>query len=196
MREAESIGTHPVTNEQIFVKTGRFGPYVEMRPHEKPETADADKKKKKKIAKVAPRRASIPKEIDHTTLTVEQATRLLSIPRELGAHPDSGKQITAAAGRFGPFIVHDGDFRSLKGGDNPYDVTHERALEILKEPKKGRPGVTVVREVGEHPKTKKRIYLYKSKSGHFLKKGFKRISVPEEKAAALTPQEAALLLKG
>jgi DNA topoisomerase-1 len=192
IKESESIGTHPETGHHIYVKTGRFGPYVEMRETE--AVAVEGKKKSRKKAEV--KRASIPKEIDPNTLSLTQATKLLSIPRVLGKHPETNEDITAAAGKFGPFIVHQGDFRSLKGNDNPYDITHERALEILKEPKKTRPGApTVVRTIGPHPRTKKPILLYKSKSGFFMKKGFKRISVPEKDADTLTPAEAADLLK-
>lgn len=195
--EGDPIGEHPDTGHPIYVKSGRFGPYVEMRPHETAEEKEAKKAKKgKKKVPVDMRRASIPAGVEPSSVTVEMATKYLSIPRETGNHPDTGMPITAGTGRFGPFIVHNGDFRSLKGADSPYDITHERALEILKEPKKGRPGVSIVREVGEHPKTKKKIYLYKSKSGFFLKKGFKHINVAENKADSLTPAEAVELLKG
>ncbi|MBY0539180.1 type I DNA topoisomerase [Patescibacteria group bacterium] len=197
IKEGDPIGEHPNTGHPIYVKSGRFGPYVEMRPHETAEEKEAKKIKKGKKKVIADmRRASIPAGVEPASVTVEMATKYLSIPRETGTHPDTGMPITAGTGRFGPFIVHNGDFRSLKGADSPYDITHERALEILKEPKKGRPGVSIVREVGEHPKTKKKIYLYKSKSGFFLKKGFKHITVAESKADTLTPAEAVELLKG
>ena len=114
----------------------------------------------------------------------------------MGAHPASGKPVTASVGRFGPFIVHDGDFRSLKKGDDPYDISYDRAMEILKEPKKQRAGTEIVREVGEHPRTKKKIYLYKSKAGFFLKKGFRRVNVPAGEADALTVDQALTILKG
>jgi DNA topoisomerase-1 len=187
------------------VKSGRFGPYVEMRAAEEasaePKKVEISKRtgKPKRVKKKKPieaRRSSIPAGVEPSSVTIEMATKYLSIPRETGAHPDTGMPITAGTGRFGPFIVHNGDFRSLKGADSPYDITHERALEILKEPKKGRPGVAIVREVGEHPKTKKKIYLYKSKSGFFLKKGFKHFFVVPDKADTLTAAEAAELLKG
>ncbi len=198
IKEGDPIGEHPETKHPIYVKSGRFGPYVEMRPHETEEEKEAKKKRKTKSKKIPAnmRRASIPAGVEPSSVTVEMATKYLSIPRETGAHPETGMPITAGTGRFGPFIVHNGDFRSLKGADSPYDITHERALEILKEPKKGRPGVSIVREVGEHPKTKKKIYLYKSKSGFFLKKGFKHIFVAPDKADTLSPSEAVELLKG
>jgi DNA topoisomerase-1 len=76
--------------------------------------------------------------------------------------------------------VHAGDYRSLKGNDDPYTITHERALEILKEPKKMRAGEKLVKEVGLNPKTKKMIKVFGSKSGRYLKRGFKRIWLPDD----------------
>ena len=116
----EPIGVDPETGLSIFTKVGRFGPYVQLG-----EKSDTNKK---------PRMASIPKEVDPSAVTVEQALVYLSLPRVLGKHPDSGKNITASIGRFGPYIVHDGDFRSLKT-DDVYTITLERALEILATPK-------------------------------------------------------------
>jgi DNA topoisomerase-1 len=124
--ENKPIGTHPETGESIFVKTGRFGPYVQLG-----EKTNKDGKKMK------PKMASIPKDKDPKSVTIPDAAKYLSLPRALGAHPDTGQTITASIGRFGPFIVHEKDFRSLKT-DNVYDITLDRALEILKEPKKAR----------------------------------------------------------
>ncbi|MBI2068818.1 MAG: topoisomerase DNA-binding C4 zinc finger domain-containing protein, partial [Candidatus Yanofskybacteria bacterium] len=128
------IGTDTQTGLPIFVLEGRFGPYVQLGE----KTKDNPK----------PRRASIPKDKDLRTVTVEDALKYLSLPRILGTHPDTGKEIIANIGRFGPYIMHDGDFRSLKParpddtgrsggkGDNVYDIELSRALEILKEEKK------------------------------------------------------------
>jgi len=118
------IGTDSISGKQVFVKEGRFGPYVQLG-----EKIKGGEK---------PKMASIPKDIDPQSINLERALKLLSLPRALGAHPSTGKEITASRGRFGPYIVHDGDFRSLKAPDNPYDITLDRALEILKEPKKTR----------------------------------------------------------
>ena len=170
IKEDEPIGTHPETGEDIFLLTGRFGPYVQL-------GKTPEKVKGKKAEK--PRRASVPKEKSVSDVTVEDAVRYLTLPRVLGDHPDTGEPITANVGRFGPYIVHAGDFRSLKGDDNPYDITYERALTILKEPKKMRAGEKLVKEVGLHPKTKNMIKVFESKSGKFLRRGFKRISLPD-----------------
>jgi len=126
IKEAESIGTDPVSGLPVFMLTGRFGPYVQLG-----EKNDKNKK---------PRRSSIPKEKDLTTLTLADALIYLSLPRQLGPHPDTKEMISANIGRFGPYIVHQKDFRSLKT-DDVYTISLDRALEILKEPKKfGRRG--------------------------------------------------------
>ncbi|MES3005457.1 MAG: type I DNA topoisomerase [Patescibacteria group bacterium] len=120
------IGNDPETGLPIFTKIGRFGPYVQL--------GEKTKENKK------PRMASIPKSHDPEKVSLPDALKFLSLPRKLGTHPDTGKTITASVGRFGPYIVHDADFRSLKT-DDVYAITHERAMEILREPKKvGRGG--------------------------------------------------------
>jgi DNA topoisomerase I len=119
----EPIGVYPPTNEPIFLLSGRFGPYVQVG------------QKTKEVPK--PKRASVPKEKDLDTVTEGDALKYLSLPRILGTHPDTSADITAAIGKFGPFIVHDGDFRSLKT-DDVYTIELPRALEILKEEKKPR----------------------------------------------------------
>ena len=106
------------------------------------------------------------------------ALRYLSLPRILGVHPDTKLDIMANTGRFGPYLAYNGDFRSLKK-DSPYDITLEQALAILALPKQGRKGEKMIKEVGLHPRTKKMIRVYESKSGKYLKRGFKRISLPD-----------------
>jgi DNA topoisomerase-1 len=206
----EPIGNDPATGAPIFIKTGRYGPYVEMALPEAPETAAEEPaveltktgKPKKKAArkakgrpKQALRRASIPAGVDLSSITLADALHYLSLPRELGNHPSSGKPVIANIGRFGPYLGHDGEFRSLKGADDPYTITLDRALEVLAQPKQPPKGVDIVREVGKHPKTGKSITLYKSKQGLFLKKGLRRIYLPEsQEAGELTPEEAASYL--
>lgn len=137
---AKPIGTHPDSGENIYVLTGRFGPYVQLG-----ETPSKGAKKKKSAqggsASGRPKRSSIPKEKDPATVTVEEAAHYLSLPRVLGTHPETGVEVVANIGRFGPYIAHNtkpkADFRSLKK-DDVYDIELPRALEILKEEKKRR----------------------------------------------------------
>lgn len=125
------IGIYPETGEPIFVLDGRFGPYVQVGD---PKNAKSSKGKKEK-----PKRASLPKDKDPNEVTLEDALTYLSLPRVLGNHPQTGEPITASIGRFGPYIVHQRDFRSLKT-DDVYTIELSRALEILAEPKKTKRG--------------------------------------------------------
>lgn len=205
LKNDEPIGNHPETGTPIYVKNGRFGPYVEMptsEGEEVPRSADRGSKEKLKKKgrgrpKTAAKRASIPKGIDLSQVTLADAVKYLSLPRELGTHPSTGKAVFANTGRFGPYVGSDGEFRSLKAkvGD-PYTVTLDEALTLLAEPKKQQKGVELVKEIGKHPRTGKSLSLYKSKQGLFLKKGLRRIYLPETVApASLTPDEAAEYLK-
>lgn len=169
MKEDEPIGKHPDSGEPIYVLTGRFGPYVQL--GKTPEKGSKEPK---------PRRATIPAEKKPDEVTLDDAVKYLQLPRELGLHPKTEEPVIANTGQYGPYIGHAGDFRSLKGDDNPYDITFERALEILKEPKRLRKGESLVKEVGIHPKTRKMINVFESKSGKYLKKGFKRINLPDD----------------
>jgi DNA topoisomerase-1 len=141
------IGVHPDTGEPIYVLNGRFGPYVQQ--GDMPAKGTKPKRTKTKSRRSSeevgtptkasgkPRRASVPKEKDPANVTLEDALVYLSLPRVLGNHPETGEPITASIGRFGPFIVHQKDFRSLKV-DDVYTIELPRALEIFKEVKKKR----------------------------------------------------------
>ncbi len=122
----EAMGIHPQSGEDIFVLTGRYGPYVQLG-----EVTEENPK---------PRRASIPRGVNPASLTVDQAVELLLFPRELGIHPESGKAVAANKGRFGPYVMHDGEFRSLKKEDDLMTVSLSRALELLAIPKPERAG--------------------------------------------------------
>ena len=122
IKKDEPIGNDPETTLPIFVLIGRYGPYVQLG-------------EKNKNSKTKPKMASIPKDKDLSSITIEDALKYLSLPKELGLNPKNEKPITANIGRFGPYIVCDGDFRSLKE-DDVYTITLERAIQILSEPKK------------------------------------------------------------
>ncbi|MHB8709962.1 MAG: type I DNA topoisomerase [Minisyncoccota bacterium] len=202
----EPIGHDPLSGAPIYIKTGRFGPYVEMDlPEESPvaglETVAVKDEKKKKRGKGRPKkaakRASIPPGTDLAKVTLADALKYLSLPRELGMHPSTDKAVFASTGRFGPYVGSDGEFRSLKPAvGDPYTITLDAALALLAEPKKPPRGVEIVKEIGKHPRTGKTIVLYKSKQGLFLKKGLRRIYLPDSaKSDSLTPADAAEYLK-
>jgi DNA topoisomerase-1 len=158
------IGIHPDSGKQIYLLQGPYGMYLQ----------EGEKEKGKKL-----RRASLPKEKDPAALTLEDAVSLLALPRTLGKHPESGKEVTAAIGKYGPYVGCDGEFRSLKEGDDPYTVTLERALELLKEEKKGRSRQSAVKVLGPSPTTGKDITLYKMGSRYFVRKGIIPVYFPE-----------------
>ncbi len=214
LKSDEPVGMHPDTGMPIYIKTGRFGPYVEMplevAPVEVPapavveeapkltkkgKVAKVNKPKKVKKPKIAAKRASIPAGTDLSIITLADAVKYLSLPRELGMHTISGKPVFASTGQFGPYVGHDGEFRSIKKAD-PYTISFDEAMTILNTPKQPPKGVTLVREIGKHPKTGKTLTLYKSKQGYFFKKGLRRIYLPETTdVEALTPADAAAYLK-
>ena len=211
LKNDESIGVHPDTGANIYMKTGRFGPYVEMlearsTKHEEPNKSKAPKKGKRGRPKIAAKRASIPAGTDLSSVTLADAVKYLSLPRELGHHPSTGKAVFSSTGRFGPYVGSDGEFRSLKapagggsasgGKGDPYTITLDEALTILATPKKPPKGVEIVKEIGKHPRTSKQLVLYKSKQGLFLKKGLRRIYLPDTISPdSLTPADAAEYLK-
>jgi DNA topoisomerase-1 len=155
IKKDEPIGIDPTTGLPIYVLVGRFGPYVQLgekapkkdKTPKDPKTPKVRRKKGDPIvpkppAPPKPRMASIPKGVDLGSVTMEMALKYLSLPRVLGNHPTTGLPISANIGRFGPYIVHEKDFRSIKAkeGDEPYGITFERAVEILSKPKPERKG--------------------------------------------------------
>ena len=140
----EPIGKYPETGEDVYLLNGRFGFYVQVGPSAprvpagRKKKAEGAKKKGDSTAVKKPRRASVPRGFDVSKLTIADALKFLSLPRVLGTHPSTGKEISANMGRFGPYIVHDGDFRSIKAPDDVYTVELPRALEMLAQEKKTR----------------------------------------------------------
>lgn len=184
----DPIGTHPDSGKPIYVLEGRFGPYVQE--GETPDKKDKDAPK--------PRRASLPAGTKPEDVTRELAVRLLALPRELGTHPESGDPVIANIGRFGPYVGHGREFRSLKktSGLDPYTITFEEAIKVLSEPKALPRGTTLVRELGKHPKTNKDLRILESKSGKFIQKGLKRIYLPDNAdVEKMTVEDAVEILK-
>jgi DNA topoisomerase-1 len=150
IKKDEPIGIDPETGLPIFVLIGRFGPYVQLglkpvKVAKVKKDPNAPKVKKvkgapkvEKIVPVKPKMASIPKNIDPSTVTVEMALTYLSLPRTLGVNPDTQKEVTANNGRFGPYVAHDGNFRSIKPPLDVYTITLAQALELLAQEKKPR----------------------------------------------------------
>lgn len=179
----ESIGKDPKSGLPIYVLIGRYGPYFQAG-----EVIEGSDKK--------PRRAPLPKGKTPSTVTLDEAILALSLPRELGEHPDSKKMISTNIGRFGPYVVHEGDFRSLKKDDNVYTITLARALELLSEEKKGRGGSKSLRDLGPHPKDQKLVSVFSGKFGPYVKHGPTNATIPKEKDPdTITLAEALVLIE-
>ncbi|PZR35820.1 type I DNA topoisomerase [Caulobacter segnis] len=186
--EAESadkeLGVNPATGRAVWLKNGRFGPYVEEL------AAEGDK----------PKRSSLPKGWIASAMDLEKALRLLSLPREVGKHPDDGKVITAGLGRFGPFVLHDGTYANLENADEVFDVGLNRAVAILADKRAGggrpqRAAAAALAELGNHPEDGKPIRVLSGRFGPYIKHGDTNANVPKGKdPAAITLEEAVALI--
>ncbi|AFZ43352.1 DNA topoisomerase I [Halothece sp. PCC 7418] len=184
----DELGIHPETGDPIFIKIGRYGPYVEL--------GEATEENKK------PKRCSIPKGTKPEDVTLDMAVKLLSLPRLLGEHPSTGAPVKAAIGPYGPYVVHDQgkegkDYRSLKKEDDVLTVGLDRALELLAQPKKSRRGSQkeLIKELGNHPDNDKPVKLYKGPHGPYVNHGRKNVGLPEgESPDKITLERAVELL--
>jgi DNA topoisomerase I len=180
---ADALGKDPVTGEPIYVLTGRYGPYVQ-----RGEVEDSPEGK--------PKRMAIPPTLDPALVTLQQALLLLELPKTLGLHPESGKEVKKGFGRFGPYVVHNADYRSIPKTEDIFAVALPRALELLSQPKKMRGRSTPIRELGKHPESGEEIQLFSGKYGPYIKHGSVNISLPDDvKPEALTVEMALNLIK-
>jgi DNA topoisomerase-1 len=180
------LGVDAKTGEKVYVMLGRFGPYVQL------GETPADKKAEK------PRRASLGRNYSEATITLNDALRLLSLPRELG-QADDGEPIVANIGRFGPYVKKGDDFRSLAPEDDVYTVTLDRAKELLAQDKKSmrrqRAAPTELRVLGPHPVSNAPVRILDGRYGPYVTDGETNASLPKGTAPeALTMEEAKALL--
>jgi DNA topoisomerase-1 len=181
------LGEDPKTGEKIYVMLGRFGPYVQL------GETPTDKKAEK------PRRASLGRNYTEDTITLEDALKLLSLPRELGT-ADDGEAIVANIGRFGPYVKKGDDFRSLTPDDDVYTVTLERAKELLAQEKKSmrrqRAAARELKALGPHPDTGAPVRVLDGRYGPYVTDGETNASLPKGTSPeALTMEEAKALLE-
>ena len=179
----QPLGICPETGKPVFLKTGRFGPYVQR------GAPDDDKKQNASLLK-----GMTPEEID-----LETAVKLLSLPRELGTHPQSGGAVVAYNGRFGPYVKCGEETRSLTEGLSPLDVTLQQALELLAQPKAARRRFGAPREplqtLGTSPVTGQPVQLFDGRYGLYVTDGVTNASLPKgTPAEGLKPEQALELL--
>ena len=185
--DGKLLGYDPETGLAVTLRTGRFGPYVQL------GGASTDEK---------PKRASIPRGVDANTVELEYALKMLSLPREVGLHPETGKPIITGLGRYGPFILHEGSYASLPTVEEAFDIGINRAVALLAEKKAGggkgrfqRAAPTVLKDLGEHPEQGGAVQVLSGRYGPYVKHGDINATLPRGKEpTALTMNEAVQLI--
>ena len=186
-----SLGTHSETGLPIYTKSGPYGPYLQLG-----EITEETPK---------PKRTSIPKSIDPATVTLDQATALLSLPRRVGKHPETDKVVNVGIGPFGPYVLHDkkyGNFdkktHTFEWEGKTYDVfnlTMAAAVEMLSR-SKTRAAPTPLKDLGLHPEDKQPVQIFEGRYGPYVKHGKVNATIPKgSDPQAVTMDEAVTYLK-
>lgn len=161
----KKLGEDPETGKTVYLNNGRYGPYVQLG-----ERVKGEKK---------PKTSSVPPNTDLNDVDLEQALTYLELPRVLGEHPDDGKPIEAAIGRYGPYVRHKRDYRNLDSIDKVFTITYEEAMEILSQPKNNRRRRKVLKELGKDPESGKEINVLDGRYGPYVKLGKTNASLPK-----------------
>jgi DNA topoisomerase-1 len=161
-----NLGNDPVSNLPVTVRKGPWGVYVQLGE----PTEDAK-----------PKRVSVPKNMDVSALTLEQALALLSLPREVGAHPETGQPIKAGIGRFGPYIQHEKTYVSIPADEDVLTIGLNRAVDLI-QTKAARGGgkTAALREIGPHPEDSKPVTVHEGRYGAYVKHGKTNATLPKD----------------
>ncbi|WP_031496005.1 type I DNA topoisomerase [Bryobacter aggregatus] len=184
-KEPESLGLHPDLGMPIFLKVGRYGPYVQMG-----DGRDGAK----------PKMASLVQGTDLKDVDLVHACKLLALPKTLGTHPETNEPVIAANGRFGPYVQSGSETRSLPANLSPIDVTLEEAMELIRQPKaRGRGGMTrqqtSLKDFGINPLNSKGVKLLSGRYGAYITDGEVNATVPRgSDPMTMTPEQAFELL--
>lgn len=173
------LGQDPETGLDVSVRKGRFGPYVQLGEEAKPK------------------RSSIPKGWDAQTLDLEGALKLLSLPRLVGEHPETGKEITAGIGRYGPFVLHDGVYANLESVDEVFDVGLNRAVSAIADKKanpRGRTAAKALKDLGDHPDGGGKVTVNEGRYGPYVKYAKVNATLPKGQNPEEVTMEMALEL--
>ncbi len=175
------LGVDPESGQTVWLKAGRFGPYVEM------------------AAEPKPKRASLPKDWPAAAMDLEKALRLLRLPREVGPHPEDGKPILAGIGRYGPYVQHNGTYANLPNADEVFEVGLNRAVAVLAEKRAGggrpqRAAATAIAELGAHPSDGQPVRVLSGRYGPYVKHGATNANVPKGADPATLTLDAAIAL--
>ena len=179
-RGPQSLGIHPETGLSIFLLVGPFGPYLQLG-----EVGDDGTK---------PKRVSIPKGRDPQSISLEEGLSYLSLPRLLGAHPETGHVVNAGIGMYGPYVKHEKVFASLGKTDDVLKVDLARALELIAA-KKTKAPILPLKELGNHPEDNEPVAVYEGRYGAYIKHGKTNATIPKERdPLQITLEEAIPLL--
>ena len=192
LAEPKLIGGNE-NDKDIYLKNGRFGPYLQY------EILNDDLVKKSKKTKKSKKNenlknGSIPKGIDIDSIDLEKAKFLCSLPKIIGTHPDTGKDITLNSGRFGPYLKCESKSARLENVEELFTIGLNRAIILIAEAKPGRISSSLIKDLGEHPEDKKPIRIMKGQYGPYIKYKSLNATIPEEKDPLELNVEDALIL--
>ncbi len=198
LAEPKFLGKHDNGND-IFLKNGRFGPYLQ---YEKLlESIEKENKKKKKKTKKAKKdlnellkNISIPKGIELDSIDIDKARFLCSLPKSLGINPDNQKEIFLNTGRFGPYLKCENKSARLENVEEIFSIGLNRAITLIADAKPGRISSSIIKDLGEHPEDKKPVRIMKGQYGPYIKYKSLNATIPEEKDPTELNMEEALIL--
>ncbi len=198
LAEPKFLGKHD-NGKDIFLKNGRFGPYLQ---YEKVlESIEKENKKKKKKTKKAKKdvnellkNVSIPKGIGLDSIDIDKARFLCSLPKSLGINPDNQKEISLNTGRFGPYLKCENKSARLENVEEIFSIGLNRAITLIADAKPGRMSSSIIKDLGEHPEDKKPVRIMKGQYGPYIKYKSLNATIPEEKDPTELNMEEALIL--
>ncbi|WP_440932775.1 type I DNA topoisomerase [Candidatus Pelagibacter sp.] len=201
LAEPKFLGKHENGND-IFLKNGRFGPYLQYEKvleenieEEKPKKRKKTKKKKPEVNELL-KNVSIPKGIELESIDIEKAKFLCSLPKSLGINPENQKEITLNTGRFGPYLKCESKSARIENVEEIFSIGLNRAITLIAEAKPGRMSSSIIKDLGEHPEDKKPVRIMKGQYGPYIKYKSLNATIPEEKdPVELTMEEALILIE-
>jgi len=201
LAEPKLIGQNE-EGKDIYLKNGRFGPYLQYEKEIQVEEENSKKlKKTKKIRKKKKirndnnmRNVSIPKGIEVDNVDLSQAKFLCSLPKILGQNPESGQDITLNTGRFGPYLKCENKSARLENVEEIFSIGLNRAITLIADAKPGRMSSSIIKDLGEHPEDKKPVRVMKGQFGPYIKYKSLNATIPEEKDPNELNMEEALIL--
>ena len=197
LAEPKLIGKHENGND-IYLKVGRFGPYIQYKKISEITDEEVKKTKKNKRKKEKEnndfRNVSIPKGIAIESVDLDKAKFLCSLPKILGQHPDNGKDITLNSGRFGPYLKCDNKSARIELAEDIFTIGLNRAVTMIADAKPGRVSSSEIKNLGEHPEDKKLVRVMKGKFGPYIKYKSINATIPEEKDPTEITMDDALIL--